>query len=164
MVLAPLGFAGVVLLASLHPITTGLVLALMTGLSIRGLARAGAGRIGASANLLISAGAAWWLVTHGAHQVQLLPLIVAAGVLIHIAGDWVTTEGIPVPVAWLFGNHRRLSLNLFKVNTPTERLLVAPALSLLGLVVLCRHLGIHDVDSLTSWCGSMLQHVLPILA
>ena len=164
LVLAPLGFAGIVLLASLHPISTGLVLALMIGLSIRGLALAGAGRVGALTNLLISVGIAWWLVTHGAHEVQLLPLVVAGGVLVHIAGDWVTTEGIPVPVSWLFGSHRRLSLNLFKVNTSTERFLVAPALSLLGLLVLCGHLGIHDVDSLTSWCGSMLQHVLPSLA
>jgi len=72
VVLAPAVFAGVALLASLNPVTTGLALA-------------GVGRIGAAANLLVSAAAAWALVAADAHQIQLLPLVIAAGVLIHIA-------------------------------------------------------------------------------
>jgi membrane-bound metal-dependent hydrolase YbcI (DUF457 family) len=158
-VLAPASFAGISLLASLHPITTGVVLALTIGLALRGLALAGVGRIGAAANLLVSAVTAWILVSAGAHQIRLLPLVIAAGVLIHIAGDWLTNEGIPIPIAWILGHRDRLSVGLFKVNGLLERTLVAPALSLAAVVLLAAHLGIHDVDSLARWCGAQLQQL-----
>lgn len=163
-VLAPIAFAGVALLASLHPITTGVVLALtiglaLRGLALRGLALAGVGRIGAAANLLVSAIAAWVLVAAGAHQIRLLPLVLAAGVLIHIAGDWLTDEGVPIPIAWIFGHRERLSVGLFGVNGPLERALIAPLLSIAGVVLLWAHLGIHDVDSLVRWCGTQLQQL-----
>ena len=143
-VLAPIAFAGAALLASLHPVTTGAVLAVTIGLTLRGLALAGVGRIGAAANLLVSAIAAWILV---------------AGVLIHIAGDWLTDEGVPIPILWILGHRRRLSLGLFGVNGPLERALIAPLLSLAGVLLLCSHLGIHDVDSLARWCGTLLQQL-----
>lgn len=162
-VIAPICFAGVALLASLHPVTAGVVLALTIGLALRGLALAGAGRIGAAANLLISALGAWVLVAAGAHQIRLLPLVMAAGVLIHIVGDGLTTEGIPVPIAWMFGHRDRLSLGLFGVNGLLERAVIAPLLSLATVVLLCAHLGIHDVDSLARWCGTQLQQ-LPQIA
>jgi len=158
-VLAPLGFAAVVLAATLNPLTTGLVIALTIGLALRGLALAGIGHLGAAANLVLSFLGAWWLVVNGAHNLYALPLLAAAGVLTHIVGDWMTTEGIPIPVAHLFGDRRRLSLKLFKVNTLAERLLVAPALSLLGIALLAHLLGIHDVDTLTRSCGSLLEQV-----
>lgn len=160
-VLAPLAFAGVALLASLHPLTTAFVLALTIGLALRGLALAGVGRIGAAANLLVSALAAWVLVASGAHQIRLLPLVLAAGVLIHIAGDWLTDEGVPIPVVWIFGHRERLSVGLFGVNGIIERALIAPLLSIACIVLLCAHLGIHDVDSLVHWCGTQLQQLIP---
>ena len=70
LVLAPIAFAGVALLASLHPVTTGIVLAVTIGLSLRGLALAGVGRIGAPANLIVSALGA-------ATRAKLLPLVMA---------------------------------------------------------------------------------------
>ena len=158
-VLAPAVFAGVALLASLNPVTTGAVLALTIGLALRGLALAGVGRIGAAANLLVSAAAACALVAAGAHQIQLLPLVIAAGVLIHIVGDWLTTEGVPVPIAWIFGHRERLAVGLFGVNGPLERAVVAPLLSIAGVMLLAAHLGIHDAESLVQWCGSQLGHL-----
>lgn len=34
--------------------------------------------------------------------------------------------GAPVPIAWIFGVRRRIGLDLFRVNSPLEHLLVAP--------------------------------------
>lgn len=161
-VLAPLAFAGLTALAAWHPLTLGAVLALAIGLSLRGLALAGAGHLGAAANLLASTAGAWWLVTHGATHTQLLPLVVAAGVLVHIAGDFLTEEGIPIPVLWLFGNRSRLRAALFTTNNPLERYVVAPALSLTGLWLLSRHTGIHDLPTLLAWAEHALGTILPI--
>ena len=49
VVLAPIAFASAALLASLHPVTTGAVLAVTIGLTLRGLALAGVGRQRAAA-------------------------------------------------------------------------------------------------------------------
>ena len=146
--LGPAAFALMAWLATLHPISFGVGLALLIGLSLRGLALAGAGQLGVVGNLLLSSAAAWWLVVHGAAQVQLLPLVVAAGVLVHIAGDWVTTEGVPVPVVWIADRRHRTGLGLFEVNNPLERALVAPALSLAVVALLLWRLDIHDTPSL----------------
>jgi hypothetical protein len=159
--LPDLDTTGVALLASLHPVTTGIVLAVTIGLSLRGLALAGVGRIGAPANLIVSALGAAALVAAGANQVKLLPLVMAAGVLIHIAGDWLTDEGIPTPIAWIFGHRDRLSFGLFRVNGPLERAVIAPVLSVAGVLLLASHLDIHDVESLVRWFATQLHRLPP---
>lgn len=156
-VLAPALFAAAAALACLHPVTAGVVLALTVGLALCGLSLCGAGRIGAAANLLLSAAAAWWLVAAGEEQVRVLPLVVAAGVLVHIAGDWLTVGGVPVPVLWLFGRDRRLSAALFGVDGPLERAVVAPLLSAAVVVLLCLRLGITGPASLADWVGARVQ-------
>lgn len=156
LVLAPIVAGLAVLAAALHSVTLGMVLALTTGLALRGLTLAGAGRVGAATNLAISIVTAWWLITHGAQNLRALALVVAGGVLVHILGDLPTREGVPFPIAWLFGVRRRISLDLFRVNSPLERFIVAPALSLLGIWLLCAHLGIHDVDSLMGWTDGVV--------
>lgn len=163
LVLAPAVAGLLVLLASFHPLTLGIVLALTTGLALRGLSLSGAGRIGTTTNVLISATTAWWLVTHGAQDVRALPLVIAGGVLVHILGDLPTREGVPVPVAWLFGVHRRIGLDLFRVNSPLEHFVVAPALSLLGLVLLSQQAGIHDIDTILAWVDGLVDQ-LPLAA
>lgn len=160
LLLAPLGAGLLVLLASLHPLTLGVVLALTIGLALRGLSLAGVGRLGTVGNLTASVAASWWLTTRSDQDLHALALVVAAGVLVHILGDLPTREGLPVPIAWLFGSRRRIGLDLFRVNSPLEHLVVAPALSLLGLWLLTRHLGIHDVDSFMAWIDSLV-HQLP---
>ena len=159
ILLAPTVFGGVMFLAALHPASLGVVLALMIGMSLRGLALAGVGGVGAVLNLAASTAGAWWLVTHGAAELRLLPVVVAAGILVHVLGDWVTTGGIPVPVTWLTTNPRRLSLDLFRVGGILERAVVAPALSLAGILLLVTQLGIHDIPSLVDWSGSLVRHL-----
>ena len=43
-------------------------------------------------------------------------------------------------------SRRRIGLDLFRVNSPLEHLVVAPALSLLGLVLLSQQTEIHDIE------------------
>jgi membrane-bound metal-dependent hydrolase YbcI (DUF457 family) len=157
LVLAPLAGAGLTLLAATNPWTLGLLLALTTGLALRGLALAGAGRIGGTVNLIISAAVAWWLATSGAGRTQLLPVVVALGIAVHILGDLLTEEGIPLPVLWLFGHRRRVAVQAFHTNSVLERALVAPALSLLGVWLFCQRAGIHDVPSLVLWSGDLVH-------
>lgn len=165
LVLAPVAAGLLVLLATLHPLTLGIVLALTTGLALRGLALSGAGRIGTTTNVLISVATAWWLVTHGVQDVHALALVVAGGVLVHILGDLPTREGVPVPIAWMFGVRHRIGLDLFRVNSSLEHFLVAPALSLIGLWLLSSHLGIHDVDTLMAWFEDIVDQLpLPTAA
>lgn len=160
-VLAPAAFAAVVAAATLHPIALGVVLAVLIGLALRGIVLSGGGRIAAPMNFLLSLACSCWLVTHGAAHTPLLPWVVAGGVLIHIAGDLLTDEGVPIPILWLLGHRQRLSLGLFTTGRRLEKLLVAPALSILGLWLFCVRVGIHDVTSLAAFSGSLVQHVLP---
>lgn len=159
ILLAPMVFGGTVFLAALHPVFLGVVLALLIGLSLRGLALAGVGRVGAALNLVFSTAGAWWLVTHGEAGLGVLPVVVAAGVVVHVLGDLVTTGGVPVPGTWLTTQPRRVSLNLFRVGGTLERAVVAPALSLAGILLLGTQLGIHDISSLVAWSGSLVDHL-----
>lgn len=120
LVLAPIVAGLAVLAAALHSVTLGMVLALTTGLALRGLTLAGAGRVGAATNLAISIVTAWWLITHGAQNLRALALVVAGGVLVHILGDLPTREGVPIPIAWLFGVRRRISLDLSASTVPSS--------------------------------------------
>lgn len=135
VVLAPLVVAGLAALALLTPVTTGVVVAVTVGLALTGLSLVGAGRVTASANALVSAGAGVALVHLGADQLSLLPLVLAAGVVVHVAGDAISTSGVPVPVAWIWTG-RRVAVARMRVNSRVETRLLAPLLSLLvaGLV------------------------------
>lgn len=156
-VLAPVAFGGLTAAASLHPLTLGVVLALVIGLALRGLTLAGAGRLAAPLNLLVSVAGSWWLTTSGTAALGWLPLLVAAGVLVHIAGDLLTTEGVPVPLLWLFGHDRRISAGLLSTDSPIERCVVAPLLSLLGVWLLAHHAGVHDLTSAAALLGDAVS-------
>lgn len=160
LVLAPLAAAAVTAAAATNPLTLGTLIALVTGLSLPGVAFAGAGRVGGAVNLIISAAVAWWLVSHGAGYTLLLPVVVALGVVVHILGDLLTEEGIPLPILWLFGNRHRVAVRAFHTNSPLERVLVAPALSLIGVWLFCQRAGIHDIPSLVTWSGRLVGHSL----
>lgn len=155
-VLAPLVLGGLTALAGQHPLAFAVVLAFVLGLALRGLTMTGAGRLAGPVNLLVSAGGAWWLTTHGATELTWLPFLVAAGVLVHIAGDLMTTEGVPIPLLWLLGYDRRISLGLLSTDSALERWVVAPVLSLLGLWLLARHAGVDDLASASSLLGDVV--------
>ncbi len=159
LVLAPLAAAGITAAAAHNAWTLGILLALVIGLALRGLALAGAGRLGGALNLILSAATAWWLVVHGTAETPLLAVVVALGVIVHILGDLLTEEGIPLPILWLLGNRERVAVRAFHTNSRFERLLVAPALSLLGVWLFCRHAGIHDLPSLIAWSGDLVGHL-----
>lgn len=151
-ILGPLAAAALVLLAATHQVAFTIVLALAIGLLIQGLVSTGLGRVGAVLNLAGSVAAALWLTATGAAELSwLLAVVVAAGMLVHIAGDFPTTGGVPVPVAWLFNRDLRVSMSMFRTDGPVERVVITPALGLLGLWLLVAHLQITDIASLLNW-------------
>jgi hypothetical protein len=57
---------------------------------------------------------------------------------VHIAGDWLTTDGVPVPLTSWTGRPRTFGLRAFDAGHGPEgllRVVVFPVLTLLGLVL-----------------------------
>ncbi|MEW1960188.1 metal-dependent hydrolase [Kineococcus sp. NPDC059986] len=140
---APVVFGGLAALAARNHWTALAVLALGIGLALHAVAQLVPGDAEKTAvgNLALSAAGAWWLTDHGVH-LPWLPWAVAGGVLVHVAGDALTTDGIPVPLtSWARRRPRTVGLRLFDAGRGPEPLLqylVFPALTVLGLV---RHVG-----------------------
>lgn len=141
-VVAPLVFAGAAALAALHPVGAFVLLAFVIGAAMHACEEfiPGAAEKVWTINLGVSLTLAAWF-TNGGGLVdpgvlpgagtspltfEWLPVAVALGVLVHIAGDWPTPEGVPVPFTTWIGKQRRTSLNLFTTGTWVERWLVAP--------------------------------------
>lgn len=106
-----------------------------------------------AANLLISALGAWWLVTNTpAAATAWLPYAVAAGMLTHIAGDWLTKGGVPLlwPIPW------RTALGLFTTGGRLEKVVVAPGFAAAAVLVL-NHNGLLGVPTLVGWIGQALD-------
>lgn len=135
-VLAPLAFGGLASLASHTFWSSLLVLALAIGLALRALNFVIPGNTETTiiGNLAASWGGAWLLLQHSPSPLW-LPYAVGLGVLAHIAGDFLTREGVPVPVVWLL--HRcRIALVHLRTGTTVERMLLAPAFFVATLVCL----------------------------
>jgi membrane-bound metal-dependent hydrolase YbcI (DUF457 family) len=139
VVVAPLAFGVLAALAAGHPWSALVVLALGIGLALHAIAQLipGGTERTALGNLAISFLGAWWLTRHGI-VLPWLPVAVAGGVVTHIAGDALTTDGVPVPfTTWLRKKPWTVGLRLFRAGRGPEPLLqflVFPALTLLGLV------------------------------
>lgn len=74
-------------------------------------------------NALVSLGVAYTVVTSGT-PLWWGPLVVAAGVIVHILCDAVTTEGAPLPVKWIWDpGARRVQWGprLFSTGSPAEQ-------------------------------------------
>jgi membrane-bound metal-dependent hydrolase YbcI (DUF457 family) len=54
-------------------------------------------------NAGLSWGGAWWLASHGWLAPGWLAFAAGLGVVIHILGDSLTEQGVPVPLSWLPG-------------------------------------------------------------
>lgn len=134
-ILAPVAVAGLALLARDNQIASGVVIALVVGLTLQGLATGGVVVIHAPLNLLCSVGAVWLLPTVAddiAALLEVMPAALALGVIVAIAGDFITEEGVPIPIVWIW-TRRRIGLGLFRVDGLIENGPVAVLLAL-GLV------------------------------
>ncbi len=47
------------------------------------------------------------------------------------------------------------------MNGPLERAVIAPVLSVAGVLLLASHLDIHDVESLVRWFATQLHRLPP---
>lgn len=106
------------------------VLAFAFGLGLRALAIAMPGhqRVSAIVNLAISWIGAWWLVERLGSPAW-IPVAVALGVAVHIAGDALTTGGIPAPLSWFDGRPRMIAGSRMSTGSRSERWLIGPALT-----------------------------------
>ena len=125
-VLAPLAFGALATAASGAFWSSLLLLAMAIGLALRALHFVIPGRTETTilGNLLLSWGGAWLLLDHMAPPAW-LPWAVAAGVLTHIAGDAITTAGVPVPLLWLV-RRKRLALSPIRTGATIEKVALVP--------------------------------------
>ena len=125
-VLAPLAFGALALAAANASWSSLLLMALAIGLALRALHFVIPGRAENTVvgNLVLSWVGAWLLLAHSPSPAW-LPWAVALGVLTHIAGDALTTQGVPVPVLWLL-RRSRLALTPLRTGTTLEKAVLAP--------------------------------------
>ena len=126
LVLGPLVFAALAVAAAGAFWSSLLLMALAIGLALRALNFVIPGRIENTVigNFALSWGGAWLLLAHSPNP-SWLPWAVAVGVLTHIAGDALTTAGIPVPLVWVF--HRsRLKLLPIRTGATIEKVVLVP--------------------------------------
>ena len=121
-VLAPLAFGALALAAANAFWSSLLLLSLAIGLALRALHFVIPGRAENTVvgNQVLSWAGAW------------LPWAVALGVLTHIAGDALTTQGVPVPVLWLL-RRSRLKLTPLRTGASLEKVVLVPAFVLVTL-------------------------------
>ncbi|MGY1711007.1 metal-dependent hydrolase [Geodermatophilus sp. SYSU D00758] len=143
--LAPLAFGALALAAAGAYWSSLLLLALAIGLALRALHFVIPGRAENTVvgNLVLSWGGAWLLLEHMPPPAW-LPWAVALGVLTHIAGDALTTQGVPVPLVWLV-KRCRLALTPLRTGTTLEKAVLAPAFVLATVWLVYANTGLQDV-------------------
>jgi membrane-bound metal-dependent hydrolase YbcI (DUF457 family) len=125
-VLGPLAFGALAVAAAGAFWSSLLLMALAIGLALRALHFVIPGRAENTVvgNLVLSWAAAWLLLAHSPNPAW-LPWAVALGCLTHIAGDAVTTAGIPVPVIWI-AKRCRLKLLPIRTGAGVEKVVLVP--------------------------------------
>ena len=125
-VLAPLALGGLAILAADTYWSSLLLMALAIGLALRALHFVIPGRAENTVvgNLVLSWAGAWLLLAHSPSPAW-LPWAVALGVLTHIAGDALTTAGIPLPVLWLL-RRTRVAFSPMRTGTVIEKAVLVP--------------------------------------
>ena len=139
--LGPVAF-GLLAMAASHAYWSSLLLlAVAIGLALRALNFVIPGRAENTVvgNLALSWGGAWWLLEHSPAPMW-LPWALAVGVLAHIAGDALTTEGVPLPLIWV-ASRSRLALLPLRTGTPVERMFLAPLFLALTIAFLYVNTG-----------------------
>jgi len=127
VILGPAVLGGLAYLAAGAYWSSLLLLALSIGLALRALNVVIPGRAENTVigNLLLSWGGAYLLLEHSPSPAW-LPYAVGVGVLTHIAGDFLTKEGIPVPVFWLVRRSRLAPIHL-RTGAFVEKAVLVPA-------------------------------------
>ena len=125
-VLGPLAFGALAVAAAGAFWSSLLLLSLAIGLALRALHFVIPGRTENTVvgNLVRSWGGAWLLLANSPNPAW-LPWAVALGCLTHIAGDAVTTAGIPVPLIWIV-KRCRLKLLPIRTGAGVELVLLVP--------------------------------------
>ncbi len=119
-ILAPIAFAAIAAAAATTDWGSRIILALAIGLGLHAIHFVIPGNIERTwpGNLAISAGLSY-LLTMEQIATAWLPIAVAGGVVVHILGDALTTERVPVPVTWLFPRKYRLRIGIPITDTNT---------------------------------------------
>jgi membrane-bound metal-dependent hydrolase YbcI (DUF457 family) len=139
IVVAPLVFGGVAFAAAWSRWPSLVLLALAIGLAVQAISQVFPNQRKSTVlvNLAVSFGGAWWLTSSGYGTFGWLPFAVAGGVVVHIAGDWLTTDGVPVPFqTWLVKHPATCGLRAFDAGDQPEPILryaLFPALMVVGL-------------------------------
>ncbi|MGY1638463.1 metal-dependent hydrolase [Geodermatophilus sp. SYSU D00742] len=142
-VLAPVAFGALALAAANAFWSSLLLMSLAIGLALRALHFVIPGRAENTVvgNLVLSWGAAWLLLEHMPPPAW-LPWAVALGVLTHIAGDAITTQGVPVPLVWIL-RRCRLALTPLRTGTALEKAVLAPAFVVVTLWFVYTNTGVR---------------------
>jgi membrane-bound metal-dependent hydrolase YbcI (DUF457 family) len=142
-VLAPVAFGALALAAANAFWSSLLLMALAIGLALRALHFVIPGRTENTVvgNLVLSWGGAWLLLEHMPSPAW-LPWAVALGVLTHIAGDAITTQGVPVPLVWVI-RRCRLALTPLRTGTVLEKVVLAPAFVVVALWFVYANTGVR---------------------
>ena len=143
-VLAPLAFGFLAMAAAGAFWSSLLVLALAIGLALRALHFVIPGRAETTVigNLVVSWGGAWFLLDHSPPPVW-LPWAVGLGVLVHIGGDFLTREGIPIPLIWLVRRCRLSPIHL-RTGATVERVLLVPLFLTLAICFVYVNTAVHE--------------------
>ena len=144
-VLAPVGFGLLAYLAAGSFWSSLLLLALAIGLGLRALHFVIPGRAEntVAGNLILSWGGAWLLLAHSPGPAW-LPWAVALGVLVHIAGDAITCEGVPLPLLWMI-RRGRLALIPLRTGTALEKAVLTPLFLTTAIAFGYLNTGAQDV-------------------
>lgn len=149
IVLAPLVVTALAVLARQDPIASGIAVAIVVGLMLQGLATSRLTSISPVLNLACSIAAAL-LLPQVAGDVEpltrIMPLALALGVAVAILGDFVTEEGVPVPVVWIV-KRCRVGLGLFRVDRFVENVFVSTLLLVTLVAAIGNHLDVIDIRS-----------------
>ncbi|MGY1745401.1 metal-dependent hydrolase [Blastococcus sp. SYSU D00695] len=143
-VLGPLAFGALAAAAAQAYWSSLLFLALAIGLALRALHFIIPGRAENTVigNLVLSWAGAWFVLDH-MPQPMWLPWAVGVGCLVHIAGDMITRQGVPVPLVWLV--HRcRLALTPMHTGAFLEKAVLAPAFVVAAVWFLYANTGLRD--------------------
>lgn len=143
LLLGPLAFGGLAALALVVPAAVIVVVAVALGLSLHALQVTQLWRTGPLLNFLISWVGAGWVIAYGWVSLDWwLALAVAGGTVVAIAGDWLTNEGVPIPLVWLGDRSKRWGLGAFRTGATLETVAIAPALTVATLLLTLRAVGL----------------------